>query len=454
MRIFVYNNDDEFVGIITADDNKMHTVYEHELVVDIVRGFTDSNIDPIFSGQTRTGLYLRNVRESKRARFTIVDTHGSSLYLDALGFIHVDTDYLRSNTWELRDLIDLDEALGEDNSRRGLKAQYEKRMSQFCDFAQLHYPIEFDNEMPQRLLEVLLTGSQDVVERTPTFQIYSNQCFRALEALFTTNEQRIARARLDQCALVRAAASLNDDNSIENEFSEVLKERRWLGCECVSGAHALMQTFTSAELAMSEDWSGMPLHQHGAWSWSTYPQPNSFADYRMDAQVLDYLKGPVPDHVSISHAGHGINSYSLNIRFAVGNIACIAQVGYGGVYDDSSAGPAQWNSVFVQLKRLYDVCAALDTQARAQGDPATLRQRSYLVQFSDFRGICDVERFVDGVWTSLPEPVESLDDEEFYRDPAAALTRLLRNFAGTLLFADVVSAEKPDETLHHESLLD
>jgi hypothetical protein len=54
--------------------------------------------------------------------------------------------------------------------------------------------------------------------------------------------------------------------------------------------------------------------------------------YFFDRYLKEVRTSRVPAYVALSHAGHGINSYSLNYDLVVGSLALFAQVSWGGVY--------------------------------------------------------------------------------------------------------------------------
>ncbi|MDQ3770714.1 MAG: hypothetical protein M3343_01315 [Actinomycetota bacterium] len=46
----------------------------------------------------------------------------------------------------------------------------------------------------------------------------------------------------------------------------------------------------------------------------------------------EVLTSDVENYVSFCHAGHGVNSYSINYHLIYGPVADFMQVGWGGVY--------------------------------------------------------------------------------------------------------------------------
>lgn len=118
------------------------------------------------------------------------------------------------------------------------------------------------------------------------------------------------------------------------------------------------------------------LRFFGNMHFGTQPLPDPLSDY-MFRDVIDYLKGPIPDQYVLSYAGHGISSYSLNFRYALGDIAVMMQVGYGGAYGDIKKDRALWNELVNQIGDIM----LLNPEDRKEG----LWQRKYLILFSNFR---------------------------------------------------------------------
>ena len=113
----------------------------------------------------------------------------------------------------------------------------------------------------------------------------------------------------------------------------------------------------------------------GFWNWSTLPYPSRMQDYMMES--VEYLKGPIPDQYSLNHSGHGLNSYSLNFRCAIGNIAIFAQVGWVGAHMDSKEKLNQWDEIQVRLSSLI--------LRNGDWESNQIKIRKFLIIFSDFR---------------------------------------------------------------------
>lgn len=67
------------------------------------------------------------------------------------------------------------------------------------------------------------------------------------------------------------------------------------------------------------------------WCWSTRPI-DPFAMYMFARPIEEAERQEVADHLAISHAGHGVNSWGLNLNVVMGPLALFVQDGYGGVY--------------------------------------------------------------------------------------------------------------------------
>lgn len=128
------------------------------------------------------------------------------------------------------------------------------------------------------------------------------------------------------------------------------------------------------------------LRKFDIWHWATQPSPPALHDYQTLSH--EYLRGPVPDQFSLSHAGHGANSYSLNIRLAAGNVAMHAQTGWGGAYTGAPPSTPEWLAICSVAEQLIETAA---NTRRSRG----FVRRSWLVTFSDFR---DSELVPVGAW--------------------------------------------------------
>ena len=143
------------------------------------------------------------------------------------------------------------------------------------------------------------------------------------------------------------------------------------------------------------------------WHWASQPTPTPMQDYLLES--VEYLKGPVPDQYSISHAGHGVNSYALNFRYVGGDIAILAQSGWGGAYMDSEDANRDWD-------HLQLVIGSVLTRAFIE-DNDEVRVRKYLLVYSNFRHGVEILVNDGKTWreqpgfTSLEDACQFLIDE-------------------------------------------
>lgn len=96
----------------------------------------------------------------------------------------------------------------------------------------------------------------------------------------------------------------------------------------------LASSFTAAGLSVPRLPRALAerLCRRGEWWWSIrVDEPNPLEDYLWWPEpAAGYLRSPVPDHLTVAHAGHGLNSYALTWRLALGPLAFRVQSGYGG----------------------------------------------------------------------------------------------------------------------------
>lgn len=259
---------------------------------------------------------------------------------------------------------------------------------------------------------------------------------RTLAASAETSPDVLARLAWDPCAVVRVAvagnplspdetlAGLQHDPSrnvrrmlVENPgiprslWEELLERDEFtsdaIACECGrTGGHddSMRQAFADSGLMLP---SGIPadlvarVKEVDEWHWSTQPMPFAILDYMLE--TVDYLRGPVSDQVSFSHAGHGVNSFSLNLRLAVGPLALLTQTGWGGAYMDNEEQTAMWSEDMQAVSQILDLLK-----------PAAVRgyhQREILIVKSEFRMRADGQEGhlrvevldAQGEWEAVPE---------------------------------------------------
>ncbi len=140
------------------------------------------------------------------------------------------------------------------------------------------------------------------------------------------------------------------------------------------------------------------LRQRGSWWWSTTESgPEPIEDYLMHMDpAATHLLRPVTDHTSISHAGHGINSYALTWRLAFGPLAVLVQTPFGGAMSDAAEDAGEQAVLFHRVNRLV---RGVDEHRFPLS--RTPRMRSILVRYSSMRDIADVHHWdsAAGEWT-------------------------------------------------------
>lgn len=122
------------------------------------------------------------------------------------------------------------------------------------------------------------------------------------------------------------------------------------------------------------------VQTYGPWSWgSRFVPPNvlyMFEEEIIARQLIDH--GPM---FAMAHAGHGLNSYGLNLvtTSPSGAVAAYVQHGYGGVYANPVADLIRINATYSRLRVLW--------QATEESPSEHLR---WLLVYSQFRGACGV----------------------------------------------------------------
>lgn len=92
------------------------------------------------------------------------------------------------------------------------------------------------------------------------------------------------------------------------------------------------------------------LKKHRNWSWSSTPEREPLADY-----LFKFRGNPIPEKenlLSISWAGHGLNSYALSINLKLGPIHILLKNYMGGVYGDPQVQTKDWNALISSFEPL------------------------------------------------------------------------------------------------------
>lgn len=278
------------------------------------------------------------------------------------------------------------------------------------------------NLLPYGPAFLALLGDDVYVERFK-LHLHENAGVRLIVANLTKREDWLDLLSYDRCCMVRAEVADNLNVSeralgmlVQDPFSHVrdIAEQRLMrtqpvqtdfiknfeisDCVCSPQAKEILigDFFLSNGLdipvvtqAFEEEAS-----EFRPWHWATQPFPTPWQDYSL-VESVEYLKGPIPDQYSLNHAGHGINSYSLNFRYALGDIAVFAQSAWGGAYQSASAQADAWDELQSRLSSLM-------IRMPVDGLDSSY-VRKYLIVYSNFR-IGDKVEFWEqsnGTWTQL-----------------------------------------------------
>lgn len=116
----------------------------------------------------------------------------------------------------------------------------------------------------------------------------------------------------------------------------------------------------------------------GPWHWGTYELvPNEMYMFDVDSVASAILnEGQL---FALSHAGHGLNSYGLNLVTVGGPFAVFVQHGYGGVYTDPLKARLRINEAYTYLHILLEAEAVPDAT-----------NPKWLLLYSEFRGTCGI----------------------------------------------------------------
>ena len=261
-----------------------------------------------------------------------------------------------------------------------------------------------------------------------SFQMHPNPGIRLLVAFNTKSKEILDQLSYDRCALVRAEVAKNPNSSNEaldmlsgsylHEKDPFLYVRQFLEAEInipeTSDPGDLVYNLELGECACNnklenrkfeEFFEGVDLEipaiatfferditNYGNWNWATQPYPHRNQDYLMES--VEYLKRSIPDQYSLNHAGHGVNSYSLNFRCAIGNIAIFAQVGWGGMYMDSKDQADKWDETQQILTHIL--------LRNSDFESNEIKMRKFLIVHSDFR-LDEPELWTQSnqIWTKL-----------------------------------------------------
>lgn len=124
------------------------------------------------------------------------------------------------------------------------------------------------------------------------------------------------------------------------------------------------------------------LRTFGPWHWGTrYVDPMQLYLFYPEVIAKDIVENG--HFVAMSHAGHGMNSYGLNLVTGQGPLAVYVQHGYGGAMMQPISAQMDINATYARIATLFDA-------TRSRRD----EKCRWLLYLSDFRGaygILDLE---------------------------------------------------------------
>lgn len=205
---------------------------------------------------------------------------------------------------------------------------------------------------------------------------------RILVAACSTDALTVHLLRYHTCRIVSDIARERDVPDVDEDRPARLQERavRGAGCGplCEDAAHDMSSELRYEGLKRPS----MPavitrgLRRYDSWFWATRPEPLPAHDYH--PWRLTHMIGLLCDQFAVTHSGHGMNSYSVNLRLVTGHFAFLGQAHRGFAYSDRESTEAAW-------ERVCEVAEALGQLESDEWDPARYQRRPWLVTFSDFR---------------------------------------------------------------------
>ena len=205
----------------------------------------------------------------------------------------------------------------------------------------------------------------------------------------------------DSISEVRAKTALNEDvakNSVDADVEFVDYK-----CICIDKDKGRSDSILKFQEYISKNRLRLPrafdvnegISNFGKGYWATIPYPTPWEDYwyeprgseTLDWGTLEYFKYIPENHFAITYAGHGVNSFGMNIRIVHGQVAILGQVGWGGVYGDPEREKQTWSDMIYLIDRVLDV-QKLNKSSRI----------NYILGLSDFRGDVLYTRDPKGNW--------------------------------------------------------
>ena len=118
------------------------------------------------------------------------------------------------------------------------------------------------------------------------------------------------------------------------------------------------------------------------WFWGSVEIPTGGL-YMFDWHDVAAVMADQGPFFALSHEGHGVNSYGLNLVTYGGELAVFCQHSFGGMYDSALKTRLSINSAYTYLH----VLLGLKQETRSPEPPG--RPKALLV-YSDFRNVCGI----------------------------------------------------------------
>ena len=303
-------------------------------------------------------------------------------------------------------------------------------------FDNLEVPIEQHPEIliPYGPAILAILGNAALVTEFSLAQ-HSSAGIRILVAHFSNNPKILDQLSYDRCVMVRAEVAKNTNTPEQSNYR--LKDDPFVHVRILAGGDVSDQPADESSLISDieislcvcqetyaneafEEFLGDQLSleypiltvefeeeitEFGYWHWATQPFPNRMQDYSL-LESVEYLKGPVPDQYSLNHAGHGVNSYSINFRHVLGNIAIFAQSPYGGAYMNTVDQDSYWDELQLRISHILMDHVHIDVGIKNE-----IKIRKFLIVFSRFRlgDSPELWQNYEGEWKKI-ESISTWDD--------------------------------------------
>lgn len=215
------------------------------------------------------------------------------------------------------------------------------------------------------------------------------------------NEKTFMLLSLDPNEEVRAKALANrgaTPNSRETSFAYIDYK-----CGCYSIDENETASYSEFREYLEKNSLRLPrkfqtiknIYKFGSGHWATIPYPTPWEDYwfqprnseTLDWGTIEYFKHFPEEQFAITYAGHGINSYGLNLRIVYGEVAILGQVGWGGAYGDPEKDKQSWSDMVFLIDQVLDKVKPRIKETQVK----------YILGLSNFRGDLFMQD-TDGNW--------------------------------------------------------